>query len=60
VAPRGKQAARGAGHSWVSTWDGPHAWNTKLQSAVQKSGKGRFTGPLKVPYEPWHYEYDYN
>ncbi len=49
----------GTSHAWVSTWDGPHGWNAKLQSAVQKSGEGRFTGPLKVPYEPWHYEYDY-
>jgi hypothetical protein len=50
----------GIGACWVSTWDGPHQWKSKLKDAVMKSGEGRFQGPLSSPYEPWHYEYDYS
>jgi hypothetical protein len=35
-------------------WDAP-GWTRKLQAAVQGS---HFRGPLRSPYEPWHYEYD--
>lgn len=35
-------------------WDAPR-WTEKLQAAVAGS---RFRGPLRAPYEPWHYEYD--
>lgn len=35
-------------------WDAP-GWTTKLQAAVAGSN---FRGPLRSPYEPWHYEYD--
>lgn len=35
-------------------WDSP-GWTKKLQAAV---AGGNFRGPLKSPYEPWHYEYD--
>lgn len=35
-------------------WDAP-GWTQKLQAAVAGS---RFRGPLRSPYEPWHYEYD--
>src|SRR5690606_7596658 len=34
-------------------WDAP-GWTRKLQTAVAGSS---FAGPLKAPYEPWHYEY---
>jgi len=35
-------------------WDTP-GWTEKLQVAMSGS---RFRGPLRAPYEPWHYEYD--
>ncbi len=35
-------------------WDAP-GWTEKLQAAVEGSN---FRGPLRSPYEPWHYEYD--
>jgi hypothetical protein len=35
-------------------WDTP-GWTGKLQVAVSGT---RFHGPLRAPYEPWHYEYD--
>jgi hypothetical protein len=35
-------------------WDAP-GWTEKLQAAMSGS---RFRGPLRSPYEPWHYEYD--
>jgi len=35
-------------------WDTP-GWTEKLQAAVSDS---KFRGPLRSPYEPWHYEYD--
>lgn len=34
-------------------WDAP-GWTQKLQAAVAGSS---FNGPLRSPYEPWHYEY---
>lgn len=35
-------------------WDSP-GWTEKLQAAVAGS---KFSGPLRSPYEPWHYEYN--
>ncbi|MDY6947495.1 MAG: hypothetical protein SXG53_17435 [Pseudomonadota bacterium] len=35
-------------------WDAP-GWTRKLQTAIAGSN---FRGPLRSPYEPWHYEYD--
>jgi hypothetical protein len=35
-------------------WDAP-GWTEKLQAAMSGS---KFRGPLRSPYEPWHYEYD--
>lgn len=35
-------------------WDSP-GWTEKLQAAAAGT---RFRGPLRSPYEPWHYEYD--
>lgn len=58
LSTKGKMMA--ACHAaWISTWDGPHRWTEKLYDAVMMSGGGRFKGPLKAPYEPWHYEYDH-
>jgi hypothetical protein len=36
-------------------WD-QAGWTQKLQAAVAASGKP-FVGPLRSPYEPWHYAY---
>jgi hypothetical protein len=41
--------------SAVSAWD-KRGWTEKLRAAVT-GASDRFTGPLKIPYEPWHYEY---
>lgn len=35
-------------------WDAP-GWTEKLQAAMSGT---RFSGPLRSPYEPWHYEYN--
>jgi hypothetical protein len=35
-------------------WDAP-GWTEKLQAAMSGT---KFRGPLRSPYEPWHYEYD--
>jgi hypothetical protein len=35
-------------------WDAP-GWTEKLQAAMSGT---RFHGPLRSPYEPWHYEYN--
>jgi hypothetical protein len=39
-----------------SVWD-RQGWTDKLKAAVAASSD-RFKGPLAVPYEPWHYEYE--
>jgi hypothetical protein len=39
----------------LSTWNG-RGWTEKLRQAVT-SASHRFSGPLKIPDEPWHYEY---
>jgi hypothetical protein len=36
-------------------WEAP-GWDRKLQQAVLAAGD-RFSGPLKSPNEPWHFEY---
>lgn len=38
-----------------STWD-EAGWTKRLQAAVESADAG-FTGPLREPYEPWHYEF---
>lgn len=35
-------------------WDTP-GWTEKLQAAMSGT---KFRGPLRSPYEPWHYEYN--
>lgn len=37
----------------ASIWERP-GWAGKLEAAVRETG---FTGPLRSPNEPWHYEY---
>lgn len=39
----------------IAAWD-KRGWKEKLQAAVS-AGSTHFVGPLKSPYEPWHYEY---
>jgi hypothetical protein len=41
--------------SIIETWETP-GWKAKLQSAVNGANAG-FAGPLKSPYEPWHYDF---
>jgi hypothetical protein len=36
-------------------WDKP-GWTEKLSKAITTVSK-RFRGPLRAPYEPWHYEF---
>jgi hypothetical protein len=36
-------------------WD-EAGWTSRLRGAVEAADAG-FTGPLKEPYEPWHYEF---
>jgi hypothetical protein len=37
-------------------WDAA-GWTGKLHQAMT-AARGRFTGPLQSPYEPWHYAYN--
>jgi hypothetical protein len=39
-----------------SNWERP-GWTARLSEAVVAVSH-RFDGPLKEPYEPWHYNYD--
>jgi hypothetical protein len=39
----------------ASTWIA-QGWSQKLNDAV-RAGSTKFEGPLKMPNEPWHYEY---
>jgi hypothetical protein len=36
-------------------WD-EAGWTLRLRAAVSRAGN-RFSGPLAIPYEPWHYRY---
>ena len=40
----------------VAVWD-KKGWTGKVMTAVQSASE-KFSGPLRIPYEPWHYEYD--
>lgn len=40
----------------ISAWD-KAGWTERLRNAVT-GASGKFKGPLKMPYEPWHYEYE--
>lgn len=37
-------------------WDGA-GWTQKLRTAMN-AAHGRLSGPLRMPYEPWHYAYN--
>ena len=50
---RGRSVAGTDTSSIQARWVSPR-WHTKLQEAVIGSGS-QFQGPLKSPYEPWHY-----
>lgn len=39
-----------------SRWDSP-GWTKKLQEAI-RAASSSFSGPLRSPYEPWHYTYN--
>jgi hypothetical protein len=53
VARDGRLVASTEVASVRSIWE-QQGWALKLRSAIEGS---RFTGPLKAPNEPWHYEY---
>jgi hypothetical protein len=41
--------------SSIAAWD-RKGWTGKLRAAVT-AASSKFSGPLAIPYEPWHYEY---
>lgn len=54
---RGKRMIAGAHSRTIkSRWE-KAGWTAKLKEAVEQVSP-RFIGPLAVPYEPWHYNYD--
>lgn len=55
VARNGQIVAGLEAASARSRWDDA-GWSRKLRAAVLASGKP-FAGPLRSPYEPWHYAY---
>ncbi len=55
VARNGQTVAGIDAASAQAQWDNA-GWTRKLHDAVAASGKP-FVGPLKSPYEPWHYAY---
>jgi len=56
VILQGNQIVAGTDAGSVrSVWD-VGGWATKLKEAIDATSD-RFSGPLKAPYEPWHYEY---
>jgi ribosomal protein L17 len=53
---RGNEIVAGTdSKSSIASWD-KKGWTEKLRAAVQ-AASSKFSGPLKMPYEPWHYEY---
>ncbi len=55
VQSGGRVIAGASARSIASTWDAP-GWSAGLQRAVAAADAG-FVGPLRDPYEPWHFEY---
>lgn len=53
---KGDEIVAGAVAETVGTvWD-KAGWTKKLKDAIAQEGAG-FVGPLRGPYEPWHYDY---
>jgi len=53
---RGNEIVAGTdSKSSIASWD-KKGWTGKLLAAVT-AASSKFSGPLKMPYEPWHYEY---
>ena len=53
---RGNEIVAGTdSRSSIASWD-KKGWTQKLRAAVN-AASSKFSGPLKMPYEPWHYEY---
>lgn len=56
VIVSGRQIVAGTDAGSVrSVWD-QAGWTKRLQEAIDSS-KVHFSGPLRSPYEPWHYEF---
>ena len=55
VQSGGRVVAGASAESVASAWDQP-GWSARLQAAVAATDAG-FAGPLRDPYEPWHFEY---
>lgn len=54
---KGRRMIAGASSRTIpSHWDRP-GWTDRLRVATAAASP-RFIGPLPVPYEPWHYDYD--
>lgn len=53
---RGRMIAGARSSTIPGAWDRP-GWTGRLFEAVTAASP-RFVGPLAVPYEPWHYNYD--
>jgi hypothetical protein len=54
---RGEQIIAGVDVTLANQqWDAA-GWTQKLRAAVSAAGD-HFSGPLKSPYEPWHYAYE--
>ncbi len=56
VQSAGRVVAGPSAESIASAWDAP-GWSAKLQAAVAAADVG-FTGPLRDPYEPWHFDFE--
>ncbi len=52
----GRMIAGARSRTIPSQWDRP-GWTERLREATAAASP-RFVGPLPVPYEPWHYNYD--
>jgi len=55
VQAGGRVIAAASAGSIASAWDA-RGWSARLQTAVAAADAG-FVGPLRDPYEPWHFEY---
>lgn len=55
VQTKGRIVAGPQSSTVATAWDAA-GWTTKLQEAVAAADAG-FRGPLRAPYEPWHYDF---